>query len=77
MRSVRQWSLLAIAFFIVLPTFADDSALVDYNRDIRPILSDVCYKCNKAGSLKQNCSQEMDRGSGPTFLRSFTIRGAG
>lgn len=46
MRSHRQWFFIATAFFVLRTAFADESALVDYNQDIRPILSNVCYKCH-------------------------------
>ncbi|MDA1049762.1 MAG: PSD1 and planctomycete cytochrome C domain-containing protein [Planctomycetota bacterium] len=46
MRRVRQWFLFAIALSVLRPAFADDSEPVDYNQDIRPLLSNVCYKCH-------------------------------
>ena len=46
MRSRRSTCLLAACCLVFATTLSADEPRVQFNRDIRPILSDNCYQCH-------------------------------
>ena len=57
-RSFRSSMLPMVAGFLVLSATA---APVDYNRDIRPLLSDRCYACHGPDEPKRKAGLRLDR----------------
>ena len=68
-RGLKQLTFLAFALFAAggLPGYG---ATIDFNRDIRPILSDHCFSCHgpdqntRKGGLKENGGLRLDRADG-------------
>jgi len=66
------WGMIALGVFLVAPASGaePEEAKVDFNRDIRPILSDVCFQCHgpdkgqRKGDLRLDVKEDLykDRG---------------
>ncbi|MDX1929588.1 MAG: PSD1 and planctomycete cytochrome C domain-containing protein [Pirellulaceae bacterium] len=68
-RVVHLWLTLSIAFCVVSCADADEK-VVDYVRDIKPILKTRCYACH--GALKQESELRLDSGA---LLRKGGVSG--
>jgi hypothetical protein len=66
-RQILRSMLLLTSFQLVGlndSVFADDR--VDFNREIRPILSDMCYKCHGPDSAERKAGLRLDGHAGAT-----------
>lgn len=65
------WSMLGIALIlaVAMPTAArSQSESLDFNRDIRPILTDKCYACHGFDAAHREAGLRLDRSDGATQL---------
>ncbi|MCH8828829.1 MAG: PSD1 domain-containing protein [Planctomycetes bacterium] len=62
-RTVRRAGVLAAAavIFAAAGAFAADGKRVDYNRDIRPLLANTCYKCHGPDSKQRQAGLRLDQ----------------
>ena len=68
--SLRNRALPFLAFLLLVPSFAapqdstnQASTVVDFDRDVRPILSNTCYKCHGPDSNKREVDLRFDQKS--------------
>src|SRR5690242_14451059 len=59
LRSIAAWSC-----FIHAGLYAASTGPVEFNRDIRPILSDRCYTCHGPDQAKRNSKLRLDTEAG-------------
>src|SRR5438094_5552132 len=61
-RNLRPLTRLAIAVLVLCrPAFGASNEGIDFNRDIRPILSDRCYACHGPDEKKRKAGLRLDR----------------
>ena len=60
MKFVTRYSQVAFAAAVVLQTEVGQSAAIQYNRDIRPILSENCFVCHGADSGSRKAKLRLD-----------------
>lgn len=56
--------LVGLAWFLPVPASAQEKAAVDFNRDIRPILSDACFHCHGPDKVKRKAAVHFDTEEG-------------
>ena len=61
--SLAAW-IAAIFFLWTLPAQAQPGQIVDFNRDIRPILSDACFHCHGPDKSKRKAGLHLDTAEG-------------
>lgn len=67
----RSLSAVCVVLFSLSPSLADESASeINFNRDIRPILSDKCFACHGADAANQDSELRLD-----TFTHATTDLG--
>jgi len=57
--------LIAVCWFVLRSTVNGDE-LVDFNREVRPILSDMCYKCHGPDGAERKSGLRLDEHAGAT-----------
>src|SRR4051794_2834084 len=55
---------LALCLLLVLPAAARAQPGVDFNRDVRPILSDACFSCHGPDKAKRKADVHFDTEDG-------------
>jgi hypothetical protein len=59
-----RWLLAGLLLYLPLPTRAGEPGSVDFNRQIRPILSESCYQCHGPDQNKRKADLRLDRRDG-------------
>src|SRR4051794_31738394 len=60
---VRLFRLIGLCglSLVLFPPSVQSATLVDYNRDVRPILSNYCYTCHGPDQAKRKAGLRFDR----------------
>lgn len=54
----------ALTFGCVFPTSSPADEAIDFNREVRPILSDMCYKCHGPDAAERKAGLRLDQQAG-------------
>ncbi|MFP6584512.1 MAG: PSD1 and planctomycete cytochrome C domain-containing protein [Candidatus Hydrogenedentota bacterium] len=57
------WAILALASIVATPIYAADRT-IEFNRDVRPIISDKCFACHGPDANKREAELRLDEESG-------------
>src|SRR5579862_9903458 len=60
MRAIRKWSSLAAGCLFSMGLMGAEADRVSFNRDIRPIMSDTCFRCHGPDKNSRMAGMRLD-----------------